>query len=266
MATLRVGSLVLFAIIFNVQQSSASIFKSPLSNSFHLNQLDRVKRQAKPHNSSAAPDPDHDPDICVIKCLRSTEEHLGGLQEEDKKNQSPLSPQSALNRDYDPKDFQKLCDAYRPGRKCLDSCDNTNLKTAALKGMALLQFMCVERFDDFKENLPCMNNASAAAEIACKPNCSEFEQAVNRLEELAGNRDLVTQVSQQQLTRTLAGSCLYVECLGHCGNPITEKQCGKKVAELDEELVKHVFNSLRNTVTALGAGDQLPKECVKLSG
>lgn len=89
---------------------ATSLFKSALSRSVHVSQMERVKRQA--HRASNATDPDKDPDICVVKCLRSTEEKLGALQVEDtdKQKQSPLSPQSALSRDYDPKDFQKLCE------------------------------------------------------------------------------------------------------------------------------------------------------------
>jgi len=269
MAILKFFLVLLCAILIQNSVSASFDYKASFSSAFHIEQLQRLKRETPSNSSVSKSNSDHDNDACVVKCLRSTEEKLGALQEDDKKSQdqsNPLSPQSALSRDYDPKDFQKLCDAYRPGRECLNACDTTDLKNAAIKGMGLLQFMCVDKYEEFKANLPCMNNASAEAELACKPNCSEFESSVARLEELSSNRDLVVQLTPQQLSSVLGGSCQYVDCLSRCGSPLTEKKCGKDVALLDEELVKHVFNSLRNTVTALGAGDQLPKACSKLGG
>uniref|UniRef100_A0A915IGN0 Uncharacterized protein n=1 Tax=Romanomermis culicivorax TaxID=13658 RepID=A0A915IGN0_ROMCU len=99
----------------------------------------------------------------------------------------------------------------------------------------------------------------------CDPQCAKYEESFNKLESF-GESDDDNQMDIKDLRETFKGSCLYVQCLMQCGNPVTKLKCGKDAADLEKTTLIAGFSSVTEMLSSFNdtSVDFWPKECKSL--
>jgi hypothetical protein len=138
-------------------------------------------------------------------------------------------------------------------------------------------FMCLDRIDDFKKNIPCLPNNCPSMETACQPKCGSIESSANKLFKLLKNQgppmpfpgaqgSTAPPASTKELGDAVTGMCTVMSCYMSCGEPIMTKACGKDAFLLQRDYTWVTFSNMVQATSTYGTQTPWPNECNGLHG
>jgi len=205
-----------------------------------------------------------EPEQCVLDCMETMDEKLKeAFPEVANKSSDNELADALLKSDYDPEKFEQFCDIYTPSARCLDRCPKSEVKKIVQKGLAMLQYMCVDKYDDFRKHGPCMDKAGKEIDQICGEKCKEYGESVQKLEKLT-EADNVEDYEDDNVNALLSQTCNFVDCLMQCDQPIMAEKCGKAAADLERDTVRVAFRSLSDVLETAPNGGIWPESCAKL--
>jgi len=208
-----------------------------------------------------------DPEQCVLECTEIMDEKLTDAFPEAASNNSneDVAQKVLKDGDYDAKKFEQFCDIYTPSSRCIRQCPDSDMKKFTVKSLKMVEYMCVERYDDFRKYGKCMDKAGKEIDEICTDQCSSYESGMKKLENLTKENTNID-YDEYDISDLLNQSCLYVGCLIQCDQPIMKQKCGQGAADLELDTIQVAFESLDDIMASTtGDGDLWPDSCEKLA-
>jgi len=216
--------------------------------------------------------------IAVSGLPTTTEDCLAKCTHEFYQTEARLDPVSMLNmesiqvpdegpykwhavecpRMNDSKKLERSCGPYRTAKQCIDVCPDSDAKTTLLNTYSSLQFMCIDRVDDWKGYTPCLFDHCAEIQGACVPKCGSFKNVVKSVTGLlqealdkqnSDYSDNSTALDMENFAKVLSESCSRLYCFKDCSKEITKNVCGNNAWIMNIDLqwttLTSLFYSLR---------------------
>jgi hypothetical protein len=229
------------------------------------------------------------PDDCLMKCTnahyqkspRSDAMKMANVQKvKVGDNTTAMCPQIGKN---ETDTMEVTCAALIELKNCTDSCPDTPIKKMTMSAFKSQQFVCVDRFIDFKENMPCLSRACPDVQRACAPKCGTFEsnaeKIVNLIHRVQGDGrppaagppgTNVTpapakDVDMSAITKAIADTCTAITCFTSCSEPMVTKQCGKDAFLFQRDFTWNIFSTVAQSMSSMGIQTQWPDECKALA-
>lgn len=166
--------------------------------------------------------------------------------------------------------LERSCGPYRIAKQCIDACPDSDAKTTTLNSYSSLQFMCIDRIDDWKGYTPCLFEHCTEIQSACTPKCGTFKDVIKRMTGLlqdtddqlaAGNSSAL---DMENIATVLSESCSRLYCFKDCSKKITKDLCGNGAWIMNIDLqwttLTSMFYSLNQNLTV-----DWPVECKTLA-
>lgn len=246
---MKTAAIILFACIgytlaaFTPFDAISSIYK----------QMSRMKRDVAPGQSD-----------CFASCVNDM---VLVLSEKMKTLELPIEKPSSLTAQiclsHNPTVFDAACEVYKPFDQCLNACPNDQKKTMVLKSLSVHKFICVDRYDDFKQHLPCQAAACDNARPTCESGCKTF-QTVSDKAGLQLAMDINPENFTGNMVNMLSSLCGYVDCTTECLYPKYKSECGPESEKLEKELMQKAIISVGETMQSSVPGFEWPNSCYKL--
>jgi len=183
--------------------------------------------------------------------------------------------------------LDKACGPLKDLMKCAEPCPDSDIKKMALGAYKFTKFMCVDRIDDLKKNLPCMSDSCPDIQRQCVPKCGSIEASTDRVGGLLRNvqgvpddstsppghgghgstmppnsgRTPGKDVDMSTIKKMVADTCTTIGCFMTCSEAPTTKACGKDAYILGRDIIWTMFSALAQSMSSLGIQDQWPAEC-----
>lgn len=166
---------------------------------------------------------------------------------------------------YEPNQVDTLCTAHKQANKCLEACPEGEMRNVGMNALTPLNFMCVDRFEDFKKHLPCLDSNCEFIEKSCQPSCRQYLTSVNQLTELQRDMNARQSYGAPAITKIISDACGFIECFNKCSRPVIVDKCGPDAADLQRDTVKKAFASISNLLSNIDDDeDALPNSCASL--
>jgi len=152
--------------------------------------------------------------------------------------------------------FDVMCNVmYKERMECIDDCPDGQLKFT-YTDMASMphKFMCIDRYEDFKQHLPCITSTCSGIEKTCKSECQQYTVSFSDMYRTQAAH-LPYNVSAAM--ETVKNGCSYASCYINCTTPLFEQKCSAKAATLQRDYVKQ----LTKMVTKFLSKSLLPSSC-----
>jgi len=251
--------------LFRVKRSVDHVHNMVLNERLRLPQLThkRTKRQVGWRSIDNQYD---ESTLCILDCANQLQRAAAQYKIEDQTGSSSTGANKILKPTVDLTRLNTVCTAMRPPVQCFDRCSNSDLKTKLQISLEPIRFICIDRFQDFMNNLRCMHKLDATASAQCNPRCRRFEAAVNKTVQMGQKPFLRQFYSASELKDMISGTCQFVQCYTDCSVPMTRSVCGDTAAELASGLIRKMFASIQNYDTMSNAESILPASCRRLAG
>jgi len=169
--------------------------------------------------------------------------------------------------------LEKSCKPYRAAKQCIDTCPESDAKTNILHSLSGLQFMCIDRIDDWKGYTPCLSEHCVQVQDACDPKCGSFyfilKQVVDLLRQANDNRYArpgnATTLDLGQFGKVFADSCSRIYCLNDCSREMVRNFCGNGALNLGEDIMWTTLSSMFYSLRQFGVNVEWPIECKNLA-
>jgi hypothetical protein len=172
--------------------------------------------------------------------------------------------------------LEKACGPYRTARQCIEQCKFSETKTNLLSTFAGLQFICIDRIDDWKGYMPCLSEHCVEIQGACAPKCGSFnyiiKQVVALLQEANDRRFAQRDASKNstaldvdRFSKVFADSCSRIYCFNHCSREMTNNFCGMGALALSEDIQWISLSSMFYSLRQWGVEIEWPVECKTLA-
>jgi len=227
-------------------------------------ELEDIQRSRREANKTENQQPDANT-ACVIRNLKDIEEKLEqALPPEKSVNKAAaLAKPHQIFSNADPATLEKFCTIYKASRFRLAACGDSQMKTFAAKALAVVDFVCIDRYDEFVGAFPCIQKVDRLMDAECQTNCSAYESAAEKLS--SAGALIVKKYGPNEIKELFAQSCLYVSCFMNCQKPILEAKCGEKVLMLEMTSIGVTFRNLDDMMSQSAASNVWPRECKPLS-
>jgi len=170
------------------------------------------------------------------------------------------------------------CSSLIDLKKCTDACPDTPIKKLTLSAFKGPQFICVDRIEDVKKNMPCLSEKCPDVQRTCIPKCGSVEGNTQKISDLmrkvhgAGQATTPSSAGQNkdvdlsQITQVIGETCTTISCFMACSEGPVTKDCGKDAYLLQRDLIWTMFSGLAQSMSSMGLQTQWPDECKALSG
>lgn len=167
--------------------------------------------------------------------------------------------------------LEKSCGPYRTARQCIDQCPQSDSKTTLINSFGGLQFMCIDRIDDWKGYTPCLSEHCEEIQSACSPKCGSFgfiiQQVVRVLQQAnyqyaQGNSSAI---DVNKFSKVFGESCSRLYCFNDCSRNMTTNYCGNGALSLAEDIQWTTLSSMFYSLRQWGIDLEWPNECKTLS-
>ncbi|KRY66586.1 Oxysterol-binding protein-related protein 11, partial [Trichinella pseudospiralis] len=155
--------------------------------------------------------------------------------------------------------FDQICKLAQPAKQCGKNCNRTEVEKPtgkASKTNSLVQYLCVDRFQTVKNNVPCLQNLLRNRGKFCVTKCRKAESKKQDSTQVfllsRHNFD-----AKNDLTKSM---CKYTKCMAACFVPKIGEQCGRDVAEITKEAVKMGLSAFQDVFEFIDDGE---KACEK---
>jgi len=188
---------------------------------------------------------------CAATCARQMKEKMS-------RDLPGYESQSKMGAEYDPEKLNKFCGVHDSTKTCLDRCQTSQVKTMMTKALGLGQFMCHD--SNFKQNAPCLNEASKSSKATCEgpSKCGEHKR---KLDAFKVNRP----TTEAGLTDMLKQTCGFMKCTLDCAKPTIVSKCGQSAQNDLQGLTGKAVEFLKFTVESMGLGSTYPRECDRVA-
>jgi len=197
---------------------------------------------------------------CPFDCMEVLDEKL--FDEFNLQNATEIN-EAALNVTlvgYDAEKFEKFCDIYRPSSRCFHKCPTSKSKAFFLLQLSLAEFVCVERYEDFRKYGPCMNESSEVSDQICEDQCEIYGNETEVLANIT-HANITYEFDGDEIRLMLNETCLFISCLVDCDTPILSQRCGPVAADLERETVRRSFKPMRQIFELINIGEYWPDSC-----
>jgi len=220
----------------------------------------RQKRQIRTIDT----DDDDDATFCLLNCANQLQRAAARYQNDDEPTTTGanriLKPSLNLTR------LTNVCQAMRPPLQCFDRCPRSDFQIQLKTSLEPIRFICVDRYQDFMDNLRCMHKLDTTTSNRCTPKCRRYESAVNKTMQLGRRPYLRHFYTVDELKEMLSGTCQFVQCYMDCSVPLTRSVCGQTAADLTSGLIQKMFASVQNYDKLVNNGASvLPASCRRLA-
>jgi len=235
-----------------------------------IDQIDSHRREKRQANATAPSGNETEPQQIDVSCVLDPLKKL----QDDMRNSSALAnfTEAKGNNSHQfysvvtEQSLDSFCKLYIPRQKEISKCENSTLKLYVTDGFAIFDFICIERLDDFKRELPCLQKVDDEIQQKCTPNCTDDKDAAEKFTKMGPSNALSSVMSQDNDTlEALAHFCTHLKCLVRCQTPIVKAKCGKPAVKLIHDGVRVTFKKLNELTVATSAQDSWPKECNRIA-
>jgi len=201
-----------------------------------------------------------DGSICLLSCIEAMEEQLNTIK--SVRTQHAQIQQSSTCQRYEPEQLEALCGSHKEARQCLDACPDGEMRMVGMHALTPLNFMCVDRLEDFKQHLPCLDSICQSAESTCHPTCRQYQPSVDKLTEIQRDTQIRQSSDAMAVTKMVSDACEFIDCFNDCSRPLIVEKCGSGAADLQRDTVRKAFASVTNLLSTV---DALPNSCHNLA-
>jgi len=206
-----------------------------------------------------------DATFCLLNCANQLQRAASRYQNDNDENESTTNANRILKPSLNLTRLTNVCQAMRPPLECFDRCPRTDFQTQLKTSLEPIRFICVDRYQDFMNNLRCMHKLDTTANRQCTPKCRRYESAVNQTMQLGRRPYLRHFYSINELKEMLSGTCQFVRCYMDCSVPLTRSVCGETAADLASGLIQKMFASVQNYDQLTNGASILPASCRRLA-
>jgi len=191
---------------------------------------------------------------CAASCLNEGSKQMKKL----KKSREETVP--LVCHWHEPALFEGSCVAYTVSTECLKECADGELKTFAVNAMKSLEFVCAVRYNEFKENLPCIYSTCDKIEETCdtkceayKVNASDISYAIKEADTIRGGTNEIAHLI-----------CRHMNCTNNCVLPEIQEACGSTAFDLERELINETMRAVELILSSILEFEvRLPDECYR---
>ncbi|KRX65725.1 hypothetical protein T03_3331 [Trichinella britovi] len=151
--------------------------------------------------------------------------------------------------------FDQICKLAQPAKQCGKNCNRTEVEKSTGKSSktnSLVQYLCVDRFQTVKNNVPCLQNLLRNRGKFCVTKCRKAESKKQDSTQVfllsRHNFDM-----KNDLTKSM---CKYTKCMAACFVPKIGEQCGRDVAEITKEAVKMGLSAFQDVFEFIDDGEK----------
>jgi hypothetical protein len=204
-----------------------------------------------------------DATLCVLTCAMQFREVNSRFQNVN--TGETFGDNGLVKSDVNMTRFTEICEAFRPPLRCFDRCPYSSIKEQLKSSLDPIRYMCVDRFQDIKNNARCMQKLAPDVNTQCKPRCRQYEDALTRIKRYASNPIMRRFYSNSDVRDMLEGTCHYIQCHVDCSVPVTRRVCGETAADLTKGVIQRLMASVQNLSSMTGSSQYLPLACRRLA-
>jgi len=209
-------------------------------------------------------DASSDPGQCFAACVEAMELELGKkIRDLDIPLQEPTSLTEIVCLAHNPTLFNAACSVYGKYHQCLTVCPNDQYKAMALKALQVSKFMCVDRYEEFQQYLPCIYSTCDAARSICEHKCRPFESKIENDANGLSKSDN-DEENFKNVINMISEVCGYVDCTMECLYSQYTDSCGKYATNLEKELMEKTLEAVAEYTDSLVSNFPWPASCQKL--
>jgi len=167
--------------------------------------------------------------------------------------------------------LEKSCGPYRTAKQCIDACPSSDAKTLVVNTWSALQFLCIDRIDDWKGYSPCLSEHCIDIQGPCAPKCGSLVSILKRmvgfLEDANNQRDAsqnATALDVNKISKFIGESCSRLYCFNQCSQNTTINFCGTGAFYMSEDIQWTTLSSMFFTLQQWGVNIDWPLECKTL--
>lgn len=167
--------------------------------------------------------------------------------------------------------LERSCGPYRTAKQCIDACPDSDAKTTLLNSYSSLQFMCIDRIDDWKGYTPCLFENCVEIQGACTPKCGSFKNVIKRVTGLLQNTNEQigsgnsTALDMENFATVLSESCSRLYCFKDCSKEITKNVCGTGAWIMNVDIQWATLTSMFYSLRQSNLKIDWPLECKTLA-
>jgi len=223
------------------------------------------------------------PDDCLMNCMSNMYKNspsVDAMKMMDIQNVKVGNTTAMCPRMNDTEKFDRSCGLIKDLIKCTTPCPDTPIKKLSMSAFKGPQFMCVDRVDDVKKNMPCLSTSCPDVQQQCVPKCGSVEGNAQKIttfmSQVHGNAPPAhagtvppggqKDVDLSQITALVGDTCTTISCFMSCSEAPVTKACGKDAYLLQRDLIWTMFSSLAQSMSSLGLQTQWPDQCKALAG
>jgi len=201
---------------------------------------------------------------CLLSMSTSMKTHFPNFSEEAK--QSNIDPMGLTSLQKE--NFKKLCQDIKSFLGCTNPCPASNDKSLILSGFDGLKLICIDHYQEIYDNYECLQKSNIISDEQCvKGTC---KSSSNVLTTFSSQQATFMQTQDFNRVKSLMSNyCQFINCFIECDKPITEKQCGKKIADIiDNDIVGSTLMSIKKSLAAVNQ-NVWPEQCetiLKITG
>jgi len=201
-------------------------------------------------------------DFCATMCSIELDTNLKTFMPEEYNNLLESESQDPFTGPtFTTDQFTTFCnDIYKPFIECIDKCESSAELDEVQRSLKPVDFICVDRFDDYIRNLPCFASyRNATLEKCLYGICADKKDAPKKLKEATAMLQYTRDFSN--IKKLMADNCELVECLWPCEKHIIKHGCGKDAARLMRDDLEVIQDTTKQTFVNYNLMMLWPHEC-----
>jgi len=224
--------------------------------------------------------------LCAPMCLANMSKlmnHTNGSSSHDNVVDSAFSMLEELS---EPKKLDHFCNIYQETHRCLKECPESPFDELLVKGLTVPKFVCVDQYEAFKKNAPCLHNVTSSLEAACNKTCGAQNKAIqnftaafqgpggqqqkpqNSSSAFHGHDSSAEAIGSKlgTLNGFLNDTCKSIDCYTECIRPDVTRKCGADAIALVDKFDAVAVSWALDMFRAIDSStDFPPKACKKFA-
>jgi len=249
-----------------IKRSVDNVHTMVLNERLRLPLIDQNSRHKRQVGWRSVDNEYDDASTCLLNCAIQLQRASLQYKNHEDGSGSSSNANRLLKPAFNLTRLSNMCQAMRPPVQCFDRCPASATKALLQKTLEPIRFICIDRYQDFLNNLRCMHKLDTTTASQCSPRCRRYEAAVNRTVQLGRQPSLRYLYSSSELQAMISGTCQWVQCFMDCSVPMIRSVCGTTAADLSTGLIQRMFASADNSAQISNGGQSiLPASCRRLA-